>query len=75
MAKKQNNPSWRIVVEVIMIPHVNKKNASKFMVDFLDNKKRYEQILFQALPKRFILSVYNENPNSQNESSSLEYIL
>ena len=71
----QNNPSWRIVVKVIMIPYVNTKNASKFMVDFLDKRKRYEQTLFQALPERFILSIYNENLNSQNESSSLEYIL
>ena len=58
-----------------MIPYVNTKNASKFMVDFLDKRKRYEQTLFQALPERFILSIYNENLNSQNESSSLEYIL
>ena len=51
LAKKQNNPSWMFVIEVIMILHIIIKNASKFITDNSRTEKDMKKYFFRPYLK------------------------
>lgn len=61
---KQTNLSITLMIEVMMIPHLHRKNPSTFDSEnsrTIKDMKKY----FQASRKRLISFIFCENPNSQ----------
>ena len=54
LAKKQTNSPSRLIIEVMMIPHIKVKNPAKLISDNSRKKKRYKNFFFQALLERII---------------------